>query len=65
MFLFSGCGEPALPKDQYDLQECREELLEAEDFKSEGSIDHIIVEKAERKMYLYKGNEMIGALPVS
>ncbi|MDD2450983.1 MAG: L,D-transpeptidase family protein [Sulfurovum sp.] len=65
IFFFNGCGEPDLPKDQYNLEECREELLEANDFKSEGSIDHIIVEKAERKMYLYKGNETVGVLPVS
>lgn len=65
IFFFSGCGEPGLPKDQYNMEECKEELLEANDFKSEGSIDHIIVEKAERKMYLYKGNEIVGVLPVS
>ncbi|MDD3591400.1 MAG: L,D-transpeptidase family protein [Sulfurovum sp.] len=65
IFFFTGCGEPALPKDQYNMEECREELLEANDFKSEGSIDHIIVEKTERKMYLYKGNETVGVLPVS
>ena len=65
IFFFSGCDEPDLPKDQYNMEECREELLDAEDFKSEGSTDHIIVEKAERKMYLYKDNNVIGTLPVS
>ena len=65
LFVFTGCDEPGLSKDNYNIEECREELLEAADFKSEGSIDHIIVEKAQRKMYLYKGNEVKGVLPVS
>jgi len=37
--------------------------LEVKDFKSEESIDHIIVVKAERKMYLHKDNKVRGALP--
>ncbi|MFT7880204.1 MAG: L,D-transpeptidase family protein [Sulfurimonas sp.] len=65
LFLFTGCAESNLKKDEYNLAECREELLEATDFKSEGSIDHIIVEKSKRKMYLYKGQEIKGVLPVS
>ena len=65
LFFFTGCVGSNLKKDEYNLAECREELLEATDFNSEESIDHIIVEKAERKMYLYKGDEIKGVLPVS
>lgn len=65
LFLVTGCFGPDLPKDQYNLEECREELLDATDYKSEGSVDHIIVEKDKRKMYLYKDGEVKGTLPVS
>lgn len=65
LFIFTGCADPDLKKDEYNLEECREELLEATDFKSEGSIDHIVVMKAERKMYLYAGEKVKGILPVS
>ena len=44
---FVGCGEPDLPKDQYNLEECREELLNAEDYSPGDSIDKIIVIKKE------------------
>ena len=50
----------------YNIQECQEELLEAKDFKQEGSVDHIVVKKSERKMYLYdKKGEVKGVFPVS
>lgn len=64
-FMFTGCAEQNLKKDEYNLEECREELLAATDFKSEESIDHIVVEKAERRMYLYKENKVKGVIPVS
>jgi murein L,D-transpeptidase YafK len=65
MMSLTGCFGPGLPKDQYSLEECREELLDAKDYRSEGSIDHIIVKKSERKMYLYKDGEVKGAIPIS
>jgi murein L,D-transpeptidase YafK len=63
-FLFTAC-EPKVPKDQYSLEECREELLEATDYDYEGSIDRIVVIKKERKMYLYKEGKVQQVIPVS
>lgn len=65
VLFLSGCGGPELPKDEYSLEECREELLDAKDYRSEASIDHIIVKKSQRKMYLYKDGEVKGTIPVS
>lgn len=67
LFGLTGCDkEASLPKDMYNIQECQEELLEAKDFKQEGSVDHIVVKKSERKMYLYdKKGEVKGVFPVS
>lgn len=63
--LLFGCGEPELPKDHYNLEECREELLEAEDYMGEGGVDRILVEKKDRKMYLYKEGKVVRTIPVS
>lgn len=63
-----GCGsnpEPQVKGNQYSLKECKEELLEAEDFSQGDSVDKIVVVKKERKMYLYKDNEVVDTLPVS
>ncbi|RLA71293.1 MAG: hypothetical protein DRG09_00690 [Epsilonproteobacteria bacterium] len=69
LFLFLvflvGCGEPNLPKDQYNLEECKNELLDAEDYSGEGSIDRILVVKKDRKMYLYKDGKVQRTIPVS
>ena len=64
LLFIEGCG-PNIPKDQYDLRECREELLDATDYKNEGSVDHILVLKAQRTMYLYKKDKIVGMIPVS
>ena len=62
----TGCGsEPEVKGNQYTLKECKEELLEAEDFSQGESIDKIVVVKKERKMYLYKDGEVQSTLPVS
>lgn len=61
----TGCGTPDIPKDQYNLEECREELLEAEDYSQGESIDKIVVVKKDRKMYLYKDGKVTSTIPVS
>ena len=60
-----GCGEPDLQKDRYNLEECKEELLDAEDYSGVGSIDRILVVKKDRKMYLYKDGKVQQTIPVS
>lgn len=62
--LFLGC-EPVVPKNRYDLSECKKELLEANHFQEEMGIDHIVVCKKERIMYLYKDKEIIQEIPIS
>lgn len=60
-----GCAPDVGPKDYYSLKECQQELLEAKDYTNENSIDHIVVVKKERKMYLYRKGEVQQVLPVS
>ena len=60
-----GCGSPEVINDQYSLEECREELLNAEDYSQGEGIDKIVVLKKERKMYLYKEDKVVNTLPVS
>jgi murein L,D-transpeptidase YafK len=62
--LFSGC-EPDVPKDTYNLEECKKELLEAEDYAGDEGIDRILVVKKDRKMYLYKEGKVQSVIPVS
>ena len=69
LLFLTGCDSPE-PKNevignQYTLEECKEELLEAEDFSQGESIDLIVVVKKERKMYLYKDNKVQNTLPIS
>jgi len=64
LLFFSGCA-PVPPKDQYNLSECKKELLEAEDYSEADAIDKIIVIKKQRKMYLYKDGKVKGVFPVS
>ncbi len=64
--LLTGCGvSPDTPKDRYSLEECREELLDAEDYAEDGGIDRILVVKKDRKMYLYKDGKVQRVIPVS
>ncbi len=65
LILFTGCGNPEVQGNRYTLDECKKELLEAEDYVEGESIDLIIVEKKERKMYLYKNNKVKSIIPVS
>ncbi len=64
--LLVGCGfGPDTPKDRYSLEECKEELLDAEDYAEDGGIDRILVVKKDRKMYLYKDGKVQSVIPVS
>ena len=65
LFFLIGCAGPGAKKDQYDIRECKEELLEADDYHMRGSVDHIVVVKAQRKMYLYKKGKVVGEVPIS
>ena len=63
----AGCGtpEPKVVNNQYTLEECKEELLNAEDYSQGERIDKIVVIKKERTMYLYRDGEVVNTLPVS
>lgn len=66
LFFLTACGKgPQMAGDHYSIEECKEELLEAKDYESDEGIDLIIVEKKERKMYLYKDNKVQSTFPVS
>jgi len=64
VLLFNAC-EPDAPKDRYNLEECKAELLEATDYAQDGGIDRIVVVKKDRKMYLYKNGKVAQTIPVS
>jgi len=65
LFYINGCGQPDVDGDRYTLDECKKELLEAEDFDESQKIDHIVVVKKERKMYLYRDGKVQSTFPVS
>ena len=66
ILFINGCGfGPDTPKDQYSLKECRDEMLDAEDYSEDGGIDRILVVKKDRKMYLYKDGKVQRVIPVS
>ncbi|MDQ7083655.1 MAG: L,D-transpeptidase family protein [Sulfurovum sp.] len=62
--LFTACTS-SVPKDRYTLDVCKEELLNATDYKVATGIDKILVLKKERKMYLYKQGFVVKTLPIS
>jgi len=64
VLLFNAC-EPDIPKDRYNLEECKAELLDATDYAQDGGIDYIVVVKKDRKMYLYKEGKVQQTIPVS
>ena len=64
MLFFTACT-PDAPKDRYNLDECKEELLDASDYEQDGGIDRILVIKKERKMYLYKEGKVQRTIPIS
>lgn len=61
----AGCATPDIEGDHYTLEECQEELLNAEDFDEDQKIDKIVVVKKERMLYLYKEGKVINSFPVS
>jgi len=71
VFFLAGCSDESLDLpsevegDRYALKGCEEELLEAEDYVEQESIDRIVVVKKERKMYLYKDDKVQSILPIS
>lgn len=68
IFIFTSCQKYQAPKvidNHYSLRECKEELLESTDYVGDEGIDLIVVEKKERKMYLYKNNELKNIFPIS
>ena len=60
-----GCQKNPTLKNSYALDECKEEVLTAKDFRSHGQIDLIVVEKKQRKMYLYYKKKLQSTLPIS
>jgi len=65
IFFIYGCGSPDVEGDQYTLEACKKELLDAEDLDVEQKIDHIVVVKKERRMYLYREGKVQSSFPVS
>jgi len=66
LLLLAGCSHNAeVVNNRYSLDECKKELLEAKDYVEDKGIDLIIVEKKERKMYLYKEDKVQSIIPVS
>jgi len=64
MFL-AGCESPSVKGNRYSLKECKQEMLDANDFLEGERIDRIVVIKKERKMYLYKDNKVTSVFPIS
>jgi murein L,D-transpeptidase YafK len=65
LLFFAGCDSPDVNGNRYSLKECKQEMLDANDFLEGERIDRIVVIKKERKMYLYKGNKVTSVFPVS
>lgn len=65
LLLLLGCDKNPTPKGHYSLDECKQELLDSEDFRYKGRIDLIVVEKKQRKMYLYYKQKLQSTLPIS
>ena len=66
LMFFTACSRQVEVKGtHYSLEECKKELLEAEDYSPKQSIDHIVIIKKERKMYLYNKGKVQSVIPVS
>jgi len=65
LFALNGCTDPKVKGNRYSLNECKQEMLEAQDYLPGEKIDRIVVIKKERKMYLYQGNKIKSVFPVS
>ena len=65
LFALNGCMDPQVKGNRYSLKECKQEMLDAQDYLPGEKIDRIVVIKKERKMYLYQGNKIKSVFPVS
>ncbi len=65
LFALNGCTDPQVKGNRYSLKECKNEMLDAQDYLPGEKIDRIVVIKKERKMYLYQGNKIKSVFPVS
>lgn len=65
VFLFLGCQNINKSTNYYALEKCHEEILADKDYIQENAIDHILVIKKERKMYLYQNGIVEKVLPIS
>jgi len=66
LLLLTSCAKSVKPQGGvYTLDECKKELLDAYDYDAKESIDMIVVEKKQRKLYLYKKHRVVGSFPVS
>ena len=66
IWLFTACAvKSETTKGKYNLAECKKELLDATDYEQGDGIDHIVVVKKERKMYLYKDGKVEETIPIS
>jgi murein L,D-transpeptidase YafK len=64
--LFTACSKnPNLSDETYSVAECKKELLDAYDYDIKADIDMIVVEKKQRRLYIYKDKKVIGSFPVS
>lgn len=66
LVILTACGKKPEPVgNTYSLEECKKELLDATDYEGDEGIDLILVEKKERKMYLYKDDKVQSIIPIS
>ena len=66
MLFMTACTKTAKPQgEMYTLDECKQELLEAEDYSQKKSVDLIVVDKKKRRMYLYKNHKVQSSVPIS
>ena len=64
LFIFNSCARNESIK-QYDIDQCKKEMLDAKDYDPKNAIDHIVVDKKKRAMYLYRKGQMVNTIPVS
>ena len=65
LFLIGCSPSPNTPKNHYNLKECKDEMLNADDYSEDAGIDRILVVKKDRKMYLYKDGKVQNTIPIS
>jgi len=66
LVFFTACSKTPKPtKEIYSVVECKKELLDAYDYDIKADIDMIVVEKKQRRLYIYKDKKVVGSFPVS